>query len=100
LPIAVAIYGFKRDPRQIDSGKLRRIKILVLVDVGHQKTQLEKLCELSEKEIGRTSGTPCEAAAHMYRERFARARELFDRCSGNLVTGFRRGLSEPSRSIR
>ncbi|MHC4660096.1 MAG: glycoside hydrolase family 57 protein [Planctomycetota bacterium] len=52
--------------------------------------RLDKLVELSHKEIERTRNTPYAASAEMYRDRFARARDVFYRYGQNLVGGFRR----------
>jgi len=53
--------------------------------VGH----LEKLLELADKEIHRTRGTAFEDTAHMYRARFRRAYDTFNRYHRNLVEAFR-----------
>jgi len=51
---------------------------------------INKLVELAEKEIDRTSKEPrLRSLAHMYRDRFAAARSTFDRYQRNLVNGFR-----------
>lgn len=58
--------------------------------IGRYSAHLARLEELAEKEIDRTRWQPeFHTTALMYREKFRRTRQLFERCQGNLVNAFK-----------
>ncbi len=59
--------------------------------ISRYARHLEKLIELSEKEVGRTYGTPFHESALMYRQRFNDALSIFNHRYGqNLVRAFKK----------
>lgn len=52
--------------------------------------RLEKLIELSEKEIDRTMNTDFSDTAYMYRDKLKSARNLYNKYERNLINGFKK----------
>ena len=58
---------------------------------GRYRRHLDKLLELSEKELARTRPSPqFGKTAAMYNKKLKKCREIFDKHKGNLINGFRK----------